>query len=277
MKLKLGFSTCPNDTFMFDALVHQKIDTKGLSFDIFLADIEELNQLAMSEELDITKMSYAAYINVSDKYIFLRSGSALGKNNGPILISKRKIFPDEVDLLKIAIPGKLTTANMLLSIAYPNAIQKQEYLFSDIEEAILTDEVDAGLIIHENRFTYEKNGLKKIVDLGEYWEENMKSPIPLGGIAIKRNIVSEIQKNVNISLKLSIKYAFENKNSVMPFIRKHAQELKDEVIWKHINLYVNDYSIDIGEEGKNAIETFYNRVIDLKLADHIQYPIFVEN
>ena len=179
MKLKLGFSTCPNDTFMFDAMVHHKIDTFGLDFDLHLADIEELNQLSLKGELDITKISYAAYTKVSDKYIFLNSGSALGENNGPILISKRKIYPDEVNNLKIAIPGKNTTANMLLSIAYPEAKSKVEYLFSDIEDVVLSDEVDAGLIIHENRFTYEKKGLKKIIDLGEFWERKTNKPIPL--------------------------------------------------------------------------------------------------
>ena len=277
MKLKLGFSTCPNDTFMFDAMVHHKIDTFGLDFDLHLADIEELNQLSLKGELDITKISYAAYTKVSDKYIFLNSGSALGENNGPILISKRKIYPDEVNNLKIAIPGKNTTANMLLSIAYPEAKSKVEYLFSDIEDVVLTDEVDAGLIIHENRFTYEKKGLKKIIDLGEYWEEKTGKPIPLGGIVIKREIANDIKLRVDKLLHESINYAFNNKQSVLPFVRKYAQEMKDEVIMKHIDLYVNDYSIDVGQEGKEAVEFLYKKAQELKLIEKIIYPIFIEN
>ena len=277
MKLKLGFSTCPNDTFMFYALVHHKINTKGLEFAMHLADIEELNQLAFKVELDITKLSYAAYTKVSDKYIFLNSGSALGKNNGPLLISKRKIYPDEINYLKIAIPGKLTTANMLLSIVYPKAVQKKEYVFSDIEEAVLSNETDAGLIIHENRFTYENKGLKKIVDLGEIWEEKTGKPIPLGGIAIRRNIPKDIQKMVDDGLRESIEYAYKHLDSVLPFIRKHAKEIEDEIMMRHIDLYVNEYSIDIGEDGRDAVEILFKEAINLNLVDGVEYPIFVEN
>lgn len=275
MKLKLGFSTCPNDTYMFDALAHHKIDTQGLQFDLHLADIEELNRLAFKGELDVTKLSYAAYAELSDKYIFLNSGSALGRNNGPLLVSKRKIYPDEVNFLKIAIPGRHTTANMLLSIAYPNADQKQEYLFSDIEEAVLSDETDAGLIIHESRFTYEKKGLRKIVDLGELWERKTNKPIPLGGIAVKRNIAKDIQLKMDSGLRKSIEYANNNIDSVLPFIRKHAQEMKDEVMMKHIDLYVNDYSRDIGKDGKDAVEILFKEAMNLNLVHHIEYPIFV--
>ncbi|NOZ45564.1 MAG: 1,4-dihydroxy-6-naphthoate synthase [Chlorobi bacterium] len=277
MKLKLGFSTCPNDTFMFNAMVHQKINTNGFDFTLHLSDIEELNNLAFRGELDITKISYAAYTKVSDKYIFLNSGSALGNNNGPLLISKKKIYPDEIEYLRIAIPGKLTTANLLLSIACPDATNKTEFLFSDIEEAVLSGEVDAGLIIHENRFTYEKKGLKKIIDLGEFWEESTNKPIPLGGIAIKRSLDIEIQLTIDQILHNSIAFAFNEPDSGLNFIKQYAQEMSEDVMKKHIELYVNNFSLNIGNEGKDAVEILYKKAIELKLVNNIQYPIFVEN
>jgi 1,4-dihydroxy-6-naphthoate synthase len=191
MKLSLGFSPCPNDTFIFDAMVHGRIDTEGLEFDYFLADVEELNRKAFKGEVQITKMSYHAYAYAAHNYLILDSGSALGRKNGPLLISKREISTDELESARIAIPGKYTTANLLFSIAWPGAIKKTEYLFSDIEKALLNDEVDAGLIIHETRFTYQKRGLKKIADMGEYWEKLTGMPIPLGTIVINRSVRSE--------------------------------------------------------------------------------------
>jgi len=257
MKLKLGFSTCPNDTFIFDAMVHHKIDTEGLEFDLLLADVEELNKTAFENGMDITKLSYHAYAYVSDNYLLLDSGSALGKNNGPLLISKHKIYPDEIDDLNIAIPGKYTTANLLLSIAYPKALYKKEYLFSDIEEVILSNEMDAGLIIHENRFTYEKKGLLKIVDLGEFWEKKTNMPIPLGGIVVNKRLNKDIQQKINRIVRKSIEYAFANPDSSLAFIKHYAQEMAADVMRKHIELYVNDYSFNLGEKGKEAIHTLY--------------------
>lgn len=257
MKLKLGFSTCPNDTFIFDALVHHKIDTEGLEFDLLLADVEELNKTAFEHQIDITKLSYHAYAYVSDNYTLLDAGSALGNNNGPLLISKKKIYPDEIDHLKIAIPGKYTTANLLLSIAYPNALNKKEYNFSDIEEVVLSNEMDAGLIIHENRFTYKQRGLIKIIDLGEFWESKTNLPIPLGGIVVNKELSHEIQLKINGLVRKSIEYAYENPDSPMAFIKQYAQEMDPDVMHKHIALYVNDYSFDLGETGKKAIRTLY--------------------
>lgn len=257
MELRLGFSTCPNDTFIFDALVHHKIDTEGLNFEILLADVEELNKAAFEHQIDITKLSYHAYAYVSNNYTLLDSGSALGNNNGPLLISKFKIYPDEIDDLNIAIPGKYTTANLLLSIAYPNALYKKEYLFSDIEEAVLSNEVDAGLIIHENRFTYESKGLLKIMDLGEFWEDKTNLPIPLGGIVVNKKLAMDIQLKINRLIRKSIEYAYENPESSLGFIKQYAQEMNPEVMRKHIALYVNEYSLDLGEKGKSAIATLY--------------------
>lgn len=263
-KIKIGISSCPNDTFMFEAMLQHRIDTKGFEFDLHIGDIEELNTLAINQKLDVTKLSYSAYTEVWGNYQLLNSGSALGKGVGPILISKRKIYPDEIKDLAIAIPGKNTTANMLLSIAYPNANNKKEYLFSDIEEVVLSEETDAGLIIHENRFTYEQKGLLKIIDLGEFWENKTNLPIPLGGIAISRSLDESSKKQLDQVLSDSIKFAFENPKTILPFIKKYAQEMEEEVMFKHINLYVNEYSKSIGTEGKKAVLTLFREIATIK-------------
>ncbi len=257
MNLTLGFSTCPNDTFIFDAMVNGRIDTEGLRFKLHLADVEELNRLAFAAEIDISKVSYHAFAYLSDAYQLLTSGSALGFGNGPLLISKHKIYPDEIKELKIAIPGKYTTANLLLFLAYPQLTQKQEYLFSDIEEVILSGEMDAGVIIHENRFTYRSKGLRKIVDLGELWEQQYGLPIPLGGIIVKRKLPEDIRHKVNRVLRRSVEYALQNPNDSLPFVRQHAQSMDESVMQSHIRLYVNDFSVDLGVKGREAIDTLY--------------------
>lgn len=276
MEFTLGFSTCPNDTFIFDAMVNQRIDTEGLRFDLHLADVEELNRLAFSSAIDVTKVSYHAFAYLSDHYQLLTAGSALGFNNGPLLISKHKIYPDEVEGLKVAIPGKYTTANLLLSIAYPKLLQKKEYLFSDIEEVILSGEVDAGVIIHENRFTYQAKGLKKIVDLGEYWDQLTGLAIPLGGIILKRSLPEEIKLKVNRMLRQSVEYAFLHPDDSLPFVRQHAQAMDESVMRSHIQLYVNDFSVDLGPRGKEAITTLYDQSIERKLFPPLQPGYFVE-
>ncbi len=275
MNLNLCFSTCPNDTFMFDALVNGKIDTKGYSFDIHLADIDELNRLAIDGIPDITKISFNAFAHVSDKYQLLSAGSALGSGVGPLLVSRKLIYPDEVKHAKIAIPGLETTANMLFSIAFPDAINKKVYLFSEIEEAILSNEVDAGLIIHENRFTFENKGLKKIIDLGEYWESQTSLPIPLGGIAIKRSLPDKIKAHINILMKQSVEYAFAHPKDSYPYVRKYAQAMDEDVMYKHIQLYVNKYSIDLGDVGRNAINELYARTHQLNLIPKVTDNIFI--
>ncbi len=276
MKLSLAFSTCPNDTFIFDALVHNKIDTEGLSFDVKLGDVEELNNLAMGGNVDITKLSYHAYLYIQNNYKLLNSGSALGYKNGPLLISKHKIYPDEVNDIKIGIPGKNTTANLLLSIAYPNATNKKEYIFSDIEDAILSNEIDAGLIIHENRFTYKANGLQKIIDLGEFWEHETKQAIPLGGIVINRNLPENIQKSFDRILKRSIEYAFKNPKSAYNYIKQFSQEMSEDIMYKHIELYVNSFTLELGNTGKKAIETLYNKALQKKVITTLRNDIFVD-
>jgi 1,4-dihydroxy-6-naphthoate synthase len=275
MKLNLGFSTCPNDTYIFDAMVHGRIDTEGIEFELVMADVEELNRLAFKAEIDITKISYHAYAYIADSYLLLNSGSALGYKNGPLLISKYKVFPDEVDQLKIAIPGKHTTANLLLGIAYPNHQMKKEYLFSDIEEVVASGEMDAGLIIHENRFTYQQKGLLKVADLGEFWETKTGMAIPLGGIVVNRKLPREVHQKVNRIMKRSVEYAFENPKVSYPFVKHHAQAMEDDVMQRHINLYVNEFTRDLGTGGRKAIETLYREAVENKVISKFREDIFV--
>ena len=257
MKLTLGFSPCPNDTFIFDALVHHKIDTEGLEFEVVFADVEQLNKWAFQGKLDITKLSYNAFTHCVKDYVLLDSGSALGNNCGPLLIKKSNTILTKDS--KIAIPGKYTTANMLLNIAFPENQNKVETLFSEIENDVLDGKVDAGLIIHENRFTYQKKGLEKVKDLGVFWEEKTGLPIPLGGIVLKRELPLITQQKVERVLRKSVEYAFENPNSSADFVKCHAQEMKKEVMDAHIALYVNDYSISLGEQGRKAVELLFEK------------------
>jgi 1,4-dihydroxy-6-naphthoate synthase len=257
MKLTLGFSPCPNDTFIFDAMVHGRIDTEGLEFDYFLADVEELNRKALASEVDITKMSYHAYAYAAQNYLILDSGSALGHGNGPLLISKRIIKPSELTDKRIAIPGKYTTANLLFSIAWPDAVNKIEYLFSNIEDALLNDEVDAGLIIHETRFTYYKRGLKKIADMGEYWEKLTGLPIPLGAIVINRNVPQDIAQKVNRILRHSLEYAYRDSSASYDFVSGNAKEMDSTVMNNHIKLFVNEYTLNLGNKGKEAVNELF--------------------
>ena len=257
MKLTLGFSPCPNDTFIFDAMVHGRIDTEGLEFDYFLAHVEELNRKALAAEVNITKISYHAYAYVAQNYLILDSGSALGYRNGPLLISKRLINPSHLADMRIAIPGKYTTANLLFSIAWPEATNKTEYLFSDIDEALLKDEVDAGLIIHETRFTYSKKGLHKIADMGEYWEKLTGLPIPLGTIVINRNIPDDIAQKVNRILQKSLEYAYKDSFASYDFVAGNAKEMNSTVMNNHIKLFVNEYTLSLGNKGREAINMLF--------------------
>ena len=258
MKLTLGFSPCPNDTFIFEALVNGRIDTEGVSFDWFLADVEELNRRAMEGIVDITKMSFHAYAMAAANYLILDSGSALGRNNGPLVVSRRKIYPDELNDALIAIPGKYTTANLLFSIFWPGASRKREYLFSDIPEAVLSGEADAGLIIHETRFTYLSLGLRKVADTGEYWEKMTGMPVPLGGIVVNRGVNEDIAGKVSRSIRRSIEYAWADPSASVEFIRRNAREIDTSVTKEHISLFVNNFSLSLGQEGKAAIAHLYS-------------------
>ncbi len=276
MKLTLGYSPCPNDTFIFDALIHQKIDTGDLTFEIIHADVETLNRKAMEGELDITKLSYHAFAYVSDAYQLLTSGSALGRGCGPLLISKDPIPRSKIEFCLIGIPGKMTTANFLLSLAFPEAATKKEMVFSEIENALLENRIDIGLIIHENRFTYEKKGLLKIADLGEWWENKYQLPVPLGGICIRRDLPAEIKIQVSDCLRRSVLYAMENTSSSMPYVREHAQEMDEHVMRQHIDLYVNTFTVELGDEGRSAIENMYTIASEKRIIGALHYPLFVE-
>ena len=258
MKLTLGFSPCPNDTFIFDALVNHKIDTGGLDFDVVLEDVETLNQWALEEKLDITKLSFPAFFKSAGHYVLLDSGSALGKGVGPLLVCTQDNEQPEVNSSRIAIPGFNTTANLLLSFAYPEAKNKTPFIFSGIEEAVINGEADLGLIIHENRFTYLDKGLKKVLDLGEYWETKMKVPIPLGGIAARRTLGSPLTKKVSQLIQESLAYAFAHYPEVTGYVKEHSQTMSELVMRQHIDLYVNNYSLQLGEDGKKAIVELFN-------------------
>ena len=275
MKLTLGFSPCPNDTFIFEAMVHGRIDTEGTEFDWFLADVEELNRHAMDGMVDITKMSYHAYAMAAANYLILDSGSALGRGNGPLVVSKHRIWPDELDDAVIAIPGQNTTANLLFSIFWPAARRKREYLFSDIPEAVLTGEADAGVIIHETRFTYLSLGLQKVADTGEMWEEQTGLPLPLGGIVVNRRIEPETSDKVNRMIRRSIEYAYANPSHSVDFIRKNASETDARVTREHIKLYVNDFSLSLGQEGREAIERLFSMAHERKVIGAMPERIFL--
>ena len=256
MTITLGFSPCPNDTFIFDALVNKKIDTEGLDFSVKLEDVQTLNDWAINGKLDVSKISYGVLPLLLDKYKLLSSGGALGQGVGPLLIALKEPanLQSALPNMQVAIPGKNTTAHLLFSMAFPQATNKKFLVFNQIEHAVLTGTVDAGVIIHENRFTYQDKGLIKLIDLGKYWEEQTNAPIPLGGIVIRKELDTKLQKQVDLLIKKSVEYAFENYPMVTDYVRQHAQEMNEEVMRKHIDLYVNDYSIDLGENGKKAIQ-----------------------
>jgi len=271
----LGFSPCPNDTFIMDALVHNRIQSE-FEFIPAIHDVDVLNNLARNGELSITKLSFGAYPFVSDKYQILAAGSALGRGCGPLLISKNAIDSKNLSNLTVAIPGETTTANLLLSILYPEIKQKKVFLFSEIENAVLSGEVDLGLIIHENRFTYAQKGLLKFADLGERWEVETGLPIPLGCIAIKRTISEGVKAKISKLLTQSVEYAFQNPNESKPYIHQFAQEMDESVQQQHINLYVNNFSINLGEEGKNAIRELFKKGAELNLLQIPTEPLFID-
>lgn len=275
--IEIAYSPCPNDCFIFDALIHKRIDTLGYDFVPVLADVETLNMAAFEERYDVTKISYHAFAYCVEKYVMLTSGSALGHNCGPLLISKRETSQAEVAKgdLTIAIPGKYTTANFLFGLAFPEAKKKLEMTFSMIEDAVLSEGVDAGVIIHENRFTYEQRGLHKIIDLGEWWEKRTARAIPLGGIAIKRSFRHLDQVIINDLVRKSVQYALDNPEISLPYVRQHAQEMDVSVMKQHINLYVNQSTVDVGVKGQYAVEKMFELGRIRKIIPESHFKIFV--
>ena len=253
MKLTLGFSPCPNDTFIFDAWVNNKIDSEGIELDVVLEDVQTLNQWAIEGKLAVTKLSYGVLPLVQHQYNLLNSGSALGRGVGPLLITNAALQSSKVEDCLIAIPGKNTTAHLLFSLAYPNAKNKIFLRYDEIENFVLQDK-GLGVIIHENRFTYADKGLIKITDLGDYWETETGNPIPLGGIVVKKTITIQTQQQIDFLIKQSIEFAFTQYPVLADYIKTHAQEMSEDVMRSHIDLYVNKYSLDLGDEGKAAVK-----------------------
>jgi 1,4-dihydroxy-6-naphthoate synthase len=255
MNFTLGFSPCPNDTFIFDALVNRKIETNGIEFLVRLEDVETLNAMALKQELDFTKISYGVLPYILPSYMVLNSGSALGTGVGPLLISKKPMSFNEVNDCTIAIPGENTTAHLLFSLAFPKAQNKIFVRYDEIENFVLDKGDKAlGVIIHENRFTYSEKGLHKIVDLGNFWEEKTGYPIPLGGIVANKNLNKKLITTVDALIKQSIEYAFSNYPAIPGYVQQHSQEMEVAVMKKHIDLNVNNYSLDLGYAGKAAIK-----------------------
>lgn len=261
MRLRLNISTCPNDTFMFYAMLHGKVDCGGLTFDTEFADIDQLNHVAIEGYADITKISCGVYPAIKEQYQLLRSGSAIGYSNGPVLVSKYKIYPDEVADLVVAIPGEHTTASLLLQRTLAKPKEMKSYLFSDIAEVVNSSEADAGVLIHEGRFTYSESDLKLVADLGELWHEKFALPVPLGAIVAKRSLGDELCQKVSSVIKSSIEYGQANREECYPFIMKHAQEMDIDIINKHIDTFVNNFSLDMGDEGLRSIETLLDITI----------------
>ena len=267
MELQLGFSPCPNDTFIFDALVNNKIDTQGIDFKVELQDVQTLNDWARQGRLDVSKISYGVLPNILNEYIVLNSGGALGMGVGPLLIAKQGAENILEKDFTVAIPGRNTTAHMLFSLAFPHILRKRFLVFNEIEDAVLNGTVDAGVIIHENRFTYMEKGLIKLLDLGSYWEQHTGVAIPLGGIVMRREFGEDLINKVDNLIKQSVEYAFANNyEHLTPYIKEHSQEMSEDVMRQHINLYVNDYSKELGSDGRKAVMKL------LEIYEHL-YPV----
>lgn len=272
--IQVGFSPCPNDTFIFDALINKKIDTGGFVFEAAMEDVETLNQWAIQKKLLVTKLSYGVLPLVLDNYAVLNSGSALGRGVGPLLIKNKESEIPKIEESRIAIPGENTTAHLLFSLAYPNAKLKVFLRYNEIEKFVMEGK-GLGVIIHENRFTYHDKGLTKIIDLGDYWELETGYPIPLGGIVVDRSFPIETQKTIDTLIRKSMEYAFSNYPELPPYVKDHAQEMSEDVMRKHIGLYVNDYSIHLGTEGKNAVKKLIGIFNNMHNRGASSLPVFV--
>jgi 1,4-dihydroxy-6-naphthoate synthase len=279
MKLTIGFSPCPNDTFIFDALLNGALDTDGLEFEPVLEDVETLNQWAIAGKLAITKVSYGVVPLILANYGMLNSGGAMGMGVGPLLITTPENSRLPIETLRkfpIAIPGENTTAHLLMSYAFPDWQQKKFMVFHEIEAAILSGRVAAGVIIHENRFTYSEKGLVLIKDLGKHWEDSLQCPIPLGGIAIQRKLPLHIQETVNRLIQQSIELGWQQYPLLSYYVKEHAQEMSEDVMRKHIQLYVNDFSLSAGPIGKKAVATLLEVYANIRgISMDAELPVFV--
>lgn len=275
--ISIGFSPCPNDTFIFHAMMHDLVDCENVSFkQPVLEDVETLNNWALDAKLDVTKISFHALGHVLDDYVLLKSGSALGRGCGPLLVSSEKFAIEDISTKTVAIPGRHTTAAMLLRMFAPGCQNVVEMRFEEIMPSIVEGKVDAGVIIHESRFTYIQHGLVLLQDLGTWWEETSGYPIPLGGIASKRSLGADVITKVDRCIEKSIRMAFDNPDQSMPYIREHAQELDDKVIRDHISLYVNSFSERLGQEGEEAINAFLLRGREAGVLPDSNKSLFVD-
>ncbi len=275
MNVRLGFSPCPNDTFIFHALLHELVHSPKVRWEPHLADVETLNQWALTGRLEVTKMSFHAAAYCSRHYQLLNAGAALGFGCGPLLISKSQLTEEQVNQGVIAIPGELTTAHFLFKLAFPESKSIRIMVFSEIEEAVVRGEVDAGVIIHENRFTYADKGLIKILDLGERWEETTGLPIPLGGIFVRRDLPAPLKKEIEQAIAASVRYAWAHLDASSEYVRCHSQEMAPDVVNQHIQLYVNDYSADLGPLGRDAVKGLYMKAIESGLLSSISEDFFL--
>ena len=273
--LTLGFSPCPNDTFMFYPLVHGLVDTGGISFNERLEDVETLNKLAVKGVLDVTKVSYAALGHFREQYALLRAGSALGRGCGPLLVAKESLDPAALLGKTIAIPGRYTTAHLLMRLYNPALENFLEMPFHEIMDAVTTGRVDAGVIIHESRFTYQGFGLQQLVDLGQWWENATGLPIPLGGIVAKRSLGADTIRTIEQALAAGVEYARSNPAAATQYIREHAQEMNEQVCAAHIGLYVNDFSQQLGAEGEQAITELLRRAEQAGIIPASKISLFI--
>jgi 1,4-dihydroxy-6-naphthoate synthase len=273
--LSLGFSPCPNDTFIFDALVHGRVPCDGLGFRERLEDVETLNRMALSGLLDVSKVSYHLMGRILKDYLLLRSGGALGRGCGPLLVAREPLDPAKLKGKKIALPGQYTTAALLLRLFDP-ALSDLVYLpFEKIMPAVADGSVAAGVIIHESRFTFASLGLVQVLDLGQWWESETGHPIPLGGIAARRSLGRDTLLALERGLTRSVRYGFDHPGEARPYIRAHSQEMSDQVCDAHIGLYVNDYTLGLGDEGEAAVRLLLARAADAGIIPLSSEPLFV--
>ena len=274
-RLSLGFSPCPNDTFIFDALIHGRVACEGIGFDERLEDVETLNRMALSATLDVSKVSYHLLGHILKDYLLLRSGGALGRGCGPLLVAREPVDPRRLAGRRIALPGRYTTAALLLRLFDPSLAEFVYLPFDKIMAAVADGSVAAGVIIHESRFTFASHGLQKVLDLGEWWEQETGHPIPLGGIAAKRSLGREALLALERGIALSVGYAFDHPDEARPYIRAHSQEMSDEVCAAHIGLYVNDFSRGLGREGESAVRLLLGRAAAAGIIPPLCEPLLI--
>ena len=275
-QLTIGYSPCPNDTFIFYALVHGKVHVPGIEFREQLADVETLNRMALESSLDITKISFHALGHLREQYALLRSGSALGRGCGPLIVAKPGTRFEDIKKGVIAIPGKLTTASLLLRLLDPTIENTTVMAFDRIMDAVVKGDASAGLIIHESRFTYPLYKLEKLLDLGEWWEQHSGLPIPLGGILGKRSLGRDVLLSIEAGIRESLHYANAHPDEVLHYCKQHSQEMDETVMKSHIDLYVNDFSLDLGQEGLAAVRRLFDEAEASGIFPRSDKPLLAE-